>query len=59
MMDQADSSLQVWYMEGPGNLGDLAGSYFKWEKVNDPVYDGNVAGSCMYYPDLDVSLWLI
>lgn len=43
----------VWYNRGRGDPSNLAGSAFSWQRVDKPVYDGNHAGTCMYYPDMD------
>ena len=40
------------YNRGRGNPDDLAGSSFRWDALQK-AYQGNHAGTCMYYPDLD------
>lgn len=32
---------------------ETSGSSFFWRKIEKAVYRGDVAGTCMYYPDLD------
>ncbi|KAF4412991.1 Multidomain esterase [Colletotrichum fructicola] len=52
-VDKFNGDGYVWYNGGRGDRGDLGGSLYFWRKISDPVYDGNHAGTCMYYPDLD------
>lgn len=52
-IDKFNGDGVVSYNMGRGNRADLAGSLFFWEKVSSPSYKGSVAGTCMYYPDLD------
>ncbi|KAJ5005383.1 hypothetical protein K4K48_007369 [Colletotrichum sp. SAR 10_66] len=52
-VDKFNGDGYVWYNGGRGNRGDLGGSLYFWRKISDSVYDGNHAGTCMYYPDLD------
>ncbi|KAH7325665.1 hypothetical protein B0I35DRAFT_347595, partial [Stachybotrys elegans] len=52
-IDKFTGDTSVWYNGGRGNPADLGGSSFFWRKTNGPVYDGNQAGACMFYPDLD------
>ncbi|KAL2838962.1 hypothetical protein BJY01DRAFT_250705 [Aspergillus pseudoustus] len=43
----------VWYNRGPGDRSKLQGSYVEWDRQERPVYQGNRAGTCIYYPDFD------
>ncbi|KAK8062432.1 carbohydrate esterase family 3 protein [Apiospora hydei] len=52
-IDKFDGKGYVWYNEGPGSPADNGGSSFHWRKIDDPVYDGNHQGNCLFYPDLD------
>lgn len=52
-VDKFTGDATVWYSRGRGNPADNLGSSFHWDMTNGAVYAGNVAGTCMYYPDLD------
>ncbi|KAK8108347.1 uncharacterized protein PG998_010360 [Apiospora kogelbergensis] len=52
-VDKFDGNGYVWYNRGPGDPAELSGSSYRWDQITDPVYDGNVAGTCVFYPDLD------
>ncbi|OBT86293.1 hypothetical protein VE02_05585 [Pseudogymnoascus sp. 03VT05] len=53
-IDRFNSDSSVWYNRRQGNPGEgLGGSFFKWDKIGQPVYQENVAGACTYFPDLD------
>lgn len=52
-VDKFDGNGFVWYNRGRGDPAANSGSYFHWDKITNAVYDGNHAGTCMYYPDLD------
>ncbi|KAF7549363.1 hypothetical protein G7Z17_g6445 [Cylindrodendrum hubeiense] len=52
-VDKFTGNGYVWYNGDRGDPAELSGSSFDWRKINDPVYRGDVAGTCEYYPDLD------
>ncbi|KAK6069383.1 killer toxin subunits alpha beta [Seiridium cupressi] len=52
-VDKFNGDGYVWYNRGRGDSSANGGSSFHWDKVVNPVYDGNHAGTCMFYPDLD------
>lgn len=52
-IDKFNGDGYVWYNGGRGDPAENAGSTFRWDRRDSPVYDGNVAGTCEYYPDLD------
>ncbi|KAK6846292.1 hypothetical protein PG987_001480 [Apiospora arundinis] len=43
----------VWYNRGVSNPDQTSGSSFSWDKRTDRLFENKVAGTCMYYPDLD------
>ncbi|SPN96486.1 uncharacterized protein DNG_00014 [Cephalotrichum gorgonifer] len=52
-IDKLNGNGVAYYNGGRGNPDELSGSSFAWRSSGDPVYEGNHAGTCMYYPDLD------
>ncbi|KAH7129387.1 family 3 carbohydrate esterase [Dactylonectria estremocensis] len=52
-VDKFTGNGHVWYNGDRGDPNELSGSSFHWGKINDPVYRGDVAGTCEFYPDLD------
>ncbi|KAL3459687.1 hypothetical protein BJX64DRAFT_279058 [Aspergillus heterothallicus] len=52
-VDKFNGDGYVWYNKGPGNRKKLQGSYIEWARQEKPVYKGDHAGTCLYFPDLD------
>ncbi|KAI0202301.1 hypothetical protein F4808DRAFT_449713 [Astrocystis sublimbata] len=52
-VNKFNGDASVWYNGGRANPSEEGGSSFHWKRISRPVYDGNHAGSCLYYPDLD------
>ncbi|KAK7420361.1 hypothetical protein QQX98_002784 [Neonectria punicea] len=53
-VDKFTGDASVWYNEDRfDNRDQNSGSSFRWRKIDKPVFRGDVAGTCMYYPDLD------
>ncbi|KAK7991495.1 hypothetical protein PG988_000289 [Apiospora saccharicola] len=51
--DKFNGDSFVWYNRGRSNPAETSGSSFRWERMVDRVFENTVAGTCMYYPDLD------
>ncbi|KAK7942571.1 uncharacterized protein PG986_011684 [Apiospora aurea] len=43
----------VWWNRNRSNPAETSGSAFRWEKRVERVFENKVAGTCVYYPDLD------
>ncbi len=41
------------YNRGRHSAADNFGSSFLWQKVENPIYSADVAGTCVFYPDFD------
>ncbi|KFY97907.1 hypothetical protein V498_01794 [Pseudogymnoascus sp. VKM F-4517 (FW-2822)] len=52
-IDKFNGDGYVWYNEDRSDPATTSGSSFLWRKISDAVYEGSVAGTCMFYPDLD------
>lgn len=52
-VDKFTGDARVWYSEGPGSPEAGKGSTWYWRRASKPVFDGNKAGTCNFYPDLD------
>ncbi|KAK7414551.1 hypothetical protein QQX98_006578 [Neonectria punicea] len=52
-IDKFNGNAVVYYNRGRADPAQTSGSSISWGKTSGPVYDGNRAGTCIYYPDLD------
>lgn len=51
-VDKFTGNGEVWYNDGLFTTPDVSGSAYKWTSMGKQ-FEGSVAGTCEYFPDLD------